>query len=241
MAAEETTRGSEHEDTPTPVPPRRRRFFTRRRALFAVVLVAIVAIAVSLVSLLAYKNGVLDTYVKTQFTNKMTDIGIVFSADVFRVTVNPLELELQNATFNDKVNGEKLFFIRNAHLSMSVQDLYSWQLSRDISIDTTNVNGAEVWVTFDKDGRSNFSNLHFVESAQPERVNFKYQSINFALKDSVVHYGDVSAELIGRGEERRVPSRTRGLHGSGRAKAVQVLIFIRRTRPFSTRKIISTR
>ena len=97
-----------------PTTPRRRRVFTRRNALFAVVAVAVLAIVVSLLSLLAYRNGVLDTYVKTQFTSKMADIGIVFSADVFRVTLNPLELELQNATFNDKVTGEKLFFIRNA-------------------------------------------------------------------------------------------------------------------------------
>ncbi|HEY2847741.1 MAG TPA: hypothetical protein VGI80_07980, partial [Pyrinomonadaceae bacterium] len=149
MAAEDTSRGTDLEETPTP-PARRRRVFNRRIALFAVMVIAVVAIVVSLLSLLAYKNGVLDTYVKTQFTNKMADIGIVFSADVFRVNVNPLELELQNATFNDKVTGEKLFALHNAHLSMTVNDLYSWQLSRDISIDTTEINGAEVWVTFDK-------------------------------------------------------------------------------------------
>ncbi|HTH51513.1 MAG TPA: hypothetical protein VL501_06250, partial [Pyrinomonadaceae bacterium] len=195
MAADETTtRGNEPEEAPRQV---RRSYFTRRNALFAVVIVAILAILISLLSLVAYRNGVLDNYVKTQFTNKMADIGMVFSADVFRVTVNPLELELQNATFNDKVTGEKLFFIRNAHLSMSVKDLYSWQLSRDIAINTTDINGAEVWVRFDENGRSNFSNLHFVENEPGTRVNFKYESINFSLKDTVVHFGDLSRHLSG--------------------------------------------
>ena len=60
--------------------------------------------------------------------------------------------------------GEKLFFIRDAHLGLTVQDLYAWQLSRDISIDTTDINGAEVWVKFDENGRSNFSNLKLVEN-----------------------------------------------------------------------------
>jgi len=92
---------------------------------------------------------------------------------------------------------KKLFFVRNAHLSMKVQDLYSWQLSRDISIDTTDISGAEVWVTFDQNGRSNFSNLHFVENEPGTRVNFKYQSINFALKDTVVHFGDLSRRISG--------------------------------------------
>ena len=47
----------------------------------------------------------------------MDDIGIVFDADVFRLTVAPLELQLRNATFNDKVTGEKLFFVRDARLA----------------------------------------------------------------------------------------------------------------------------
>lgn len=193
MAADETNNETQSEGTPQI----RRRFFTRRNALLAVVVVSIAAVLVALLSIVSYRNGVLDTYVKTQFTNKMADIGMVFSADVFRVHVSPLELELQNATFNDKVSGEKLFFIRNAHLSMTVQDLYSWQLSRDISIDKTEVDGAEVWVKFDENGRSNFSNLHFVENEPGTRVNFKYQSMNFALRDTVVHYGDVSRSLSG--------------------------------------------
>ena len=193
MAADETNNEIEREETPQV----RRRYFTRRNALLAVVVISIAAVLAALLSVVAYRNGVLDTYVKTQFTTKMADIGIVFSADVFRVRLNPLELELQNATFNDKVSGEKLFFIRNAHLAMTVTDLYSWQLSRDISIDKTDVDGAEVWVKFDENGRSNFDNLHFVENEPGTRVNFKYKSMNFALRDTVVHYGDVSRSLSG--------------------------------------------
>src|SRR4029079_9758115 len=100
------------------------------------------------------------------------------------------EVELKNATFTDKLTGEKLFFIRDAHLGLSVKDLYAWQLSRDISLDSTDVNGAEVWVKFDENGKSNFSNLHFVEG-EGSRINFLYESVNFSLKDSVVHAGDL--------------------------------------------------
>jgi hypothetical protein len=128
---------------------KRRRFFTRRNAMIVAVVGAVLIVVVGLVSIVSYRYGVLDNYVKTQFVAKMADIGIVFTADVFRVTVNPLELELKNATFTDKVSGEKLFFIRDAHLAMTVQNLYAWQLSRDISIDKTQVTGAEVWVKFD--------------------------------------------------------------------------------------------
>jgi translocation and assembly module TamB len=175
------------------VPVRRRRF-TRRHAAVSGGVLALILILLSVLSVVFYRYGVFDNYVKTQFIAKMERMGIVFDADVFRVTVFPLELELKNATFNDKTTGEKLFFIRDAHLGLSVTNLYAWQLSRDISVDTTDINGAEVWVTFDSNGRSNFSNLHFVEEERA-RVNFLYESVRFSLEDSVVHFGDESRTI----------------------------------------------
>lgn len=174
-----------------------RRYFTRRNATITAALIAILGVLIALVSIVSYRYGVFDSYIKGQFVAKMADIGIVFDADVFRVTVNPLALELKNATFNDKTSGEKLFFIRDAQLDLAVKNLYAWQLSRDISIDKTRINGAEVWVKFDENGNSNFSNLRLVEDQAGGRVNFKYDSTDFSLTDSVVHFGDLSRKISG--------------------------------------------
>ncbi|HVF31230.1 MAG TPA: YdbH domain-containing protein, partial [Pyrinomonadaceae bacterium] len=174
---------------------RRRRFFTRRNAAFSGVFVALIAVLILILSVAFYRYGVFDNYVKTQFVTKMAEIGIVFDADVFRVTVSPLQLELKNATFTDRVSGEKLFFVRDARLGLTVDNLYAWQLSRDISVNTTDVNGAEVWIRFDEEGRSNFSNLTFVEDERGQRVNFKYESLRFSVQDAVVHFGDVSRKI----------------------------------------------
>jgi hypothetical protein len=173
-----------------------RRFFTGRNAAIAGGLLAVVVVFFILLAIVTYRYGVFDPYIKEQFTAKMADIGIVFDAEVFRVTVAPLELELKNATFKNKVTGEVLFTIRDGHLGLTVQDLYAWQLSRDITVDTTEINGAEVWVKFDENGRSNFDDLTLVEGPQG-RVNFKYDSVNFTLRDSIVHFGDVQHNISG--------------------------------------------
>lgn len=173
----------------------RRRILNRRNALRTLIGLAIVGIILAVAAVILYRYGVLDTYVKNQFVAKMADIGVVFDADVFRVTVNPLELELKNATFTDKVSGEKLFFIRDAHLLLTVDNLYSWQLSRDISVKKTEISGAEAWVRFDENGDSNFKNLKFVEDQGGSSVNFKYDSVDFSLADSQVHFGDVTHKL----------------------------------------------
>ena len=142
-----------------------------------------------------FSGGYADTYIKNQFVSRMDEIGIVFDADVFRLTLNPITLQLKNATFNDKISGEKLFFIREANLGLTVQNLYAWQLSRDIQLDSTAVNGAEAWVKFDENGKSNFSNLNFVEDEAGSRVNFKYDSVKFSLREGLVHFGDVQHKI----------------------------------------------
>ncbi len=185
------------ENTPGESSPeqRRREFFTRRNAVIALGLVAILAIGLALLTTVSYRYGVFDNYIKQQFVAKMEQIGIVFSADVFRVRVSPLRLELKNATFNDKVTGDKLFFVQNAELHLTVEDLYAWQLSRDISIDTTEIDGIEAWVKFDENGKSNFSNLNFVEDEAGSRVNFTYSSLKFSVKNGLVHFGDVQHKI----------------------------------------------
>ena len=89
----------------------KRRFFSRRNGLIALLLSVIVGILLVVAITLSYRYGVFDNYIKQQFVAKMADIGIVFDADVLRVTIAPLQLQLKNATFNDKVSGEKLFFM----------------------------------------------------------------------------------------------------------------------------------
>jgi translocation and assembly module TamB len=186
---------SNAEETETAVP--KRGFFTRRNAVFAVGITAILAILLVLLVTVSYRYGVFDNYIKQQFVAKMADIGIVFDADVFRVRILPLQLELRNATFNNKTTGDKLFFIREANLKLSVEDLYAWQLSRDIKLDSTEINGAEVWVMFDENGNSNFSNLDLAMDQAGSRVNFKYDSVRFTVRDAVVHFGDVQHNISG--------------------------------------------
>ena len=171
----------------------RRRFFTRRNAAISSGLLTILLVLLAVLVVVFYRYGVFDNYVKTQFVAKMDRIGMNFDADVFRVTVAPLQLELKNATFNDKITGDKLFFIRDAKFGLTVKNLYDWQLNRNISIDSTDVDGAEVWVKFDENGKSNFANLQFIE--EESRVNFTYTSAKFSLKNGLIHFGDTSRKI----------------------------------------------
>jgi translocation and assembly module TamB len=191
----------EKKDPTVPATPAaRRRYFSRRNVMFAGGFLVLLVLLLGILAIVLYRTGQVDNYTRNRFREKMAEMGIVFDADVFRLNISPLELELQNATFTDKVTGEKLFFIRDAHLKMTVLDYFALRASRDIRIDTTDINGAEVWVNFNENGESNFRNVHLVENEQGTAVNFKYDSINFALKDSVIHFGDLSRHISGNGK-----------------------------------------
>src|SRR5688572_28736064 len=177
------------EETPAEEPRVRRRFVTRRNALLIGGGLAVLIVVLGLLAVVLFRYGTVDSIIKNQFVEKMNYMGIDFTADVFSLTVNPLELTLKNATFNDRTSGEKLGFIREARIGLTVDNLFAWQLTRDIKVNTTDIWGAEVWVKYDENGRSNFANL--VQDERASRVNLRYDSVKFQLRDSVVHFGDL--------------------------------------------------
>src|SRR5262245_6786294 len=145
MATEERGKSEEPVDV---VVVKRRRSWAQRFLISATFLAVIVLLAV-LIGVILYRGGSLDTYVQTRFIERMAEMGIVFDAEAFNLRLNPLELHIRNGRFKDKVTGETLFAVREAHLKMTVKDLWALQASRDITIDTTDISGAEVWIKFD--------------------------------------------------------------------------------------------
>lgn len=179
----------------------RRRIFTRRIGVITLGIVALLAVALAFFVTISYRTGVFDNYIKAEFVAKMGRMGMTFDADVFRVTASPLELQLKNATFNDTITGEKLFFIKDATIGLTITNLFAWQLSRDISVDSTDIYGAEVFVTFDENGNSNFSNIHLVE--ETSQVNFLYDSLKVSVTDALINFGDVQHKISAKAKNVR--------------------------------------
>lgn len=151
-----------------------------------------------------YRGGVFDNYIKDQFVRKLNESGVNFEARNFNVTAAPLELVLDDANFTNAATGERLLFIKNGRLGLTILDLMALKLTRDISIDKTDISGAELWINIDENGRSNFSGLKFVEDERGSAVNFKYDSVNVSIRDSLVHFGDISRKISGEGRELNI-------------------------------------
>lgn len=173
--------------------PKRRRFFNRRTIVKCFgVLAAILLLFSGLVALL-FKTGAVSNFIKSEFNAKLDRMGIQFDGEVFDVTTFPIELRLKNAAFNNKSTGEKLFFIKDAKIGLTVLNLFAMQLSRDINLDSTDIDGAEIWLNFDDEGRSNFTNVKILDEVTA--VNFSYASLGVSLKNGLVNFGDTQRKI----------------------------------------------
>jgi translocation and assembly module TamB len=176
-------------------PVERSRFFTRRKLGRALLSVGVAAALAFLILAALYKTGVTDRYIRSEFAAKMDRMGIAFDAAEFHVSASPLELRLRDAVFKNKETGARLFNLREARVGLTVRDLFGLSLSRDIDVDSTDVAGAEIWIEFDADGRSNFSGVKILE--EQNRINFVYSSTKVTLNDSLVHFGDTARAVSG--------------------------------------------
>ena len=86
------------ENSPAEEPIARRRIVTRRNALFFGLALTALVVVLGLLAVVLFRYGTVDTYIKGQFVEKMNYMGIDFTADVFSLSVSPLELTLKNAT-----------------------------------------------------------------------------------------------------------------------------------------------
>ncbi len=187
----------EQKQEPEEIAEPRKQMSWRRRSLFAGGGIAVLVLAVALIGLILLQTGIVNSYIQSTFEQRLNEMGIVFTSEAFRFSPTPLELHISKASFNDKLTGDRLFYIGEAHIGLTVIDALALSTSRDISIDKTEISGAEVWVKFDENGKSNFSNLKFVEDEAGSSVNFRYESVNFSLTDSIIHFGDQSRRIGG--------------------------------------------
>ena len=85
-----------------------RRFLTRSKTLNALIIIGFVGFLFTVITFVAYRYGVFDVYIRQQFTARLAEMGISFTAKRFQVVVvpfDPVKLQLENAEFTNNVTG----------------------------------------------------------------------------------------------------------------------------------------
>jgi translocation and assembly module TamB len=168
---------------------------TERKGLKKFVLfTAISFLAICVLFFASYQSGYIDQFVKSKFIEGFDQIGIQLKAEKFSTRIFPLGLHLENVEAINKTNGEALFRFDSADIKLTLVSFFSPRTQ--ININSTEISGAKIIIKFNAEGRSNFSGLGFAEQEEG-RFKLDYASAKFALKDSLIQFGDQTRKIEG--------------------------------------------
>src|SRR5262249_2450134 len=161
--------------------------------------VAIITIGVMLLGLLVYRLGFVDRFLASQIKSTLAKYGIRAEIRSFHAALPPQNVYFEGLELFDVATGEKLGKVDRMRAVVRVEDLYALRLSREVQLKDLQIEGLELWVKFDEQGRSNFRNLRIPPPEANQRILFSYSAAHVVLKNALVHYGDVSHNISGEG------------------------------------------
>ncbi|HEY8224635.1 MAG TPA: hypothetical protein VIG25_05105, partial [Pyrinomonadaceae bacterium] len=198
MSTEDPVEGSgDYPPEKDPTLSRRWRYFSRRHAIIAGLIIGIGVFALMLLIFLAYRLGFVDNYLAGQIKGTFANYGIRADIREFHATFPPNLVEMSGLELYDAQTGEKLGRIDQLLATVRVEDLYALNLTRNINLKDLKIEGFEVWVAFDAQGRSNFRNIHIPPPEPNRRILFAYSTAHVEVKNGIVHYGDARHEISG--------------------------------------------
>jgi translocation and assembly module TamB len=182
---------------------RRRRFVSRRNTIIAAIGLICAVIALLLVGLIAYRLGYVDRYIAGQVKDTLAKYGVRAEIKNFHTSITPKTVEMLGVELYDAKTGEKLGKIDRILATVRIEDLYALNLRRNINLKDLQIEGLELWVTFDAQGRSNFRNIQVPPPEPNQRILFAYSTAHVELKNSQIHYGDALHSLSGEARNLR--------------------------------------
>ena len=202
MSVDDPKRPTDLPERPEPPKPsvrKRWRYFTRRHAILAGFIIGGGVVVLIVLAFFLYRLGFVDRYVAGQIKRTFANYGIRAEIREFHATVPPNTVEMNGVELYDATSGEKLGKIDKLLATIRIEDLYALNLRRNINLRDLKIEGFEVWVTFDEQGRSNFRNIHVPPPEPNKRILFAYSTANVEVKNGVIHYGDARHEISGEG------------------------------------------
>ncbi|HEX6044249.1 MAG TPA: hypothetical protein VFZ22_07155, partial [Pyrinomonadaceae bacterium] len=158
------------------------RYFTRRHAILAGLILAIGVLALIVIGFFLYRLGFVDRYIANQIKRTFANYGIRAEIREFHADVPPQTVTMSGVELYDAQTGAQLGKIDKLVATIRIEDLYALNLQRNINLRDLKIEGFEAWVTFDEQGRSNFRNIHIPPPEPNKRILFAYSTAAVEIK-----------------------------------------------------------
>lgn len=197
---------------PAPLTPRGRRarwrrVVNRRNAMWTGVAAVSVLILAVVVAFLLYRTGQIDRIIARQLVDTFARYGVRAEIGSFETKFGPRTAELRDVKLYDAESGAQLGRIDRVLATVRIGDMWALSTRRNVNLESLEMDGLELWVTFDEQGRSNFSNLRLPDPDPNSRILFSYSTANIKINSALIHYDDRQHTLSGEGRNLRATIR----------------------------------
>jgi translocation and assembly module TamB len=180
-----------------------RRVVNRRNAIWTAAVAAVAVVALALIIFLLYRTGQIDRYVAGQIVSTLAKYNVRAEVGSFSTRLGPREVEINDLKLYNSETGAPIGNVGRIVATVRIEDLWSLKLTRDVSLEKLVVDRPEIWVTYDAEGRSNFTGLKMPPPEPNRRILFAYSTAHVVVNDAVVHYDDRRYDISGEARNVR--------------------------------------
>jgi len=174
-----------------------RRVVNRRNAMWTAVVAVVAVLALAFIVFILYRTGQIDRYVANQIVSTLAKYNIRAEVGSFHTRLNAREVEINDLKLYNSVTGAQIGQVGRIVAKVRVEDLYGLHLSRNVNLEELTVDNPEIWVVYDAQGRSNFSELKIPPPEPNQRILFAYSTAKVRVNNAVVHYDDRRYDISG--------------------------------------------
>ncbi|MEK7832682.1 MAG: translocation/assembly module TamB domain-containing protein, partial [Acidobacteriota bacterium] len=139
-----------------------------------------------------------NSYVAEEIKKKLTEFGLRAEVGSFGFAWDSETARLKNLKVYNRQTGQLIASISSIEVQTHIRDLYAPRLSREIEIQNLKLEGTEVFVEIDEQGRSNLAGIHEAPS-KSQTIKFDTAKLLTSLSNTAVHFKDrqhkVAADL----------------------------------------------
>jgi autotransporter translocation and assembly factor TamB len=192
---------------PAPLTPKGRRGWrrvvNRRNAMWTGIVLVVAVVALVIIAVLLYRTGQVDRIIADQLITTLAKYNIRAEIDSFETAFSPRTAELKGLRLYNSVTGAQIGKVDRVLAKVRIEDMWTLSLSREVDLEELTVDGLELWVKFDEQGRSNFAELKIPAPEPNRRILFAYSTARVSLNNAVVHYDDDRYDISGEARNVR--------------------------------------
>ncbi|HYH86219.1 MAG TPA: translocation/assembly module TamB domain-containing protein [Pyrinomonadaceae bacterium] len=180
-----------------------RRVVNRRNAMWTLIVGVVAAVALVFIIFILYRTGKIDRIIAGQIVDTLAKYNVRAEIGSFETKFNARTVELRDLKLYNSVTGAQIGKVDRILAKVRIEDMWSLNLRRNVNLEELTVDRPEIWVVYDAQGRSNFSELQLPPPDPNSRILFAYSTALIRVNDAVVHYDDRRYDISGEAKNVR--------------------------------------